>query len=118
VSPLSEELLKRLDALATKMGTTVDHLWPVLLRQQRIEGIYDVVVGLLLVVVCVAIWRATGKYIREHEYDSDIAWPVRVVGIGIFGLFALVLFGEAITCLLNPEYAALKALAEMFKASK
>lgn len=35
---LTDELLSRLDTLASKLGVAVEHLWSVLVRQSVLEG--------------------------------------------------------------------------------
>ena len=111
---MQDEILKRLDALAQKLGTTAEHLWAVLIRQSYIEGVEDVAVG----VGCVfAFLFCLRQYLNPREgSDEDVTLCIRIVCI-----LAMVALGIAgMSCLYgapgelgNPEY---RALQEVFKA--
>jgi hypothetical protein len=106
---MNEALIRE---LAEKFGTTVEHLWGVLVRQAIIMGVSDCFfIGLLMVAM---LWSY--KFI-QNKYD-DIEWGVGrselliVWGIAmIVSTFLIGVLGtSAVTALLNPEYWALNQL--------
>ncbi|MGH7376316.1 MAG: hypothetical protein ACREKK_02700, partial [Candidatus Methylomirabilales bacterium] len=56
-----DKAMDLLTALAARLGTSVEHLWPVLVRQAYYQGIVDLVIvgvlGPILVTVCVKAGR-------------------------------------------------------------
>ena len=131
---MNEEVLKRLDALASKLNTTGAHLWEVLVKQARIEAIEWVCWALFWFALTYLSYKG-GMYVYKRCEEPSIAvkadkvfdlpeWRGRgsveiFVGLFIVALVALV-FGVA--CLsglpgmfLNPEYWALKKVMESLK---
>jgi predicted membrane channel-forming protein YqfA (hemolysin III family) len=110
-SAITSELLKRLDALAAKLGTTGEHLWGVLLRQARIEAWSNLMLFVFaLIVGCLSCFVISKVSKRD---DSDDFIPVSLICILLaIGALAFVveLPGEILTKFLNPEYWALKQI--------
>jgi hypothetical protein len=106
--------------LAEKLGTTVEHLWEVTIRQAAITAVSNgIIIALLVLIVGWAYKLVRAKTTcpqptADHQYPSadwsEIAW----IGFGFGALIATVFIlpglHETITCLLNPEYWALKQL--------
>lgn len=111
---LQTKAAEMLDAMAAKMGVAVDHFWPVLVRQQVIEGVWFFASFFIAIVGCGSV----GWYcIRQENKRNDPWGPIQSVyavpGI-IFTALAFVLLVPAIvegvgalTQIVNPEYAAL-----------
>jgi hypothetical protein len=105
------ELLPLLEGLALSLGTTVEHLWAVLLRQAPISAVTDLIQYGLIVWVAV-FWTKITKTIVKKVNDRDLddinyAW----VGggwlfIAIFVTAAFFSFPMSITKVINPEYWA------------
>src|ERR1017187_7037314 len=108
---ISEELLKRLDVLAQKMGTTIDHLWQVLVRQAYIEAY----LAIFWIIISAVIITVSCRYIlKSVEMDEEDPISAGRVTISItLGVLAVILFIVAccnvfsIGYLFNPEYYAL-----------
>jgi small-conductance mechanosensitive channel len=121
---VKEEILKRLDAIAEKLGVAAQHLWSVLVRQAYIESVAQVVTGILLIVAAVVIVRFVKRsYDREMTrqlnglYDSHEAigqfFGFVLCSIAIVAGVSVITFG----CLgiANPEYYALKEILETLR---
>ena len=109
---------RQLAELAAKLGTSVDHLWGVLVRQGYFEGVYDLVraaLALLLLLVCAGAgwWRWRRPVKAEEPFGGVDRIGVAVLAAAIAfmmltcGLFAL---RYAVSELFNPEYYALQHL--------
>ncbi len=112
------EILKRLDALATKLGVTADHLWGVLVRQARVEFIVDAGLCLLWITVCFLTGWGLVKLYRSEDDDKDfLVAAVWLLG-GFFligGLASLYYASELPGLIMNPEFWALKQVLEVSK---
>jgi hypothetical protein len=111
---MNEEILKRIDVLAAKLNTTGEHLWGVLLIQQRKDAITKI---LLFVAGLYLIWlsvRAFRKLPGAGFHDE----PKYIIGgivSGVVGVFFAAFGFDWWGHLINPEYYALKEILEMLK---
>ena len=123
---IPQELLTRLDALAAKIGTTVGHLWQVLITQARVEAIVAaarVALSLVGVVAC-CFWLLSmirrgrsGELTCDHGYHEGEAYAsaivegVILVAVSLASVIMLLVNLAAFpTLLLNPEYWALQQI--------
>lgn len=118
MTPMSEELLKRLDLLAAKMGTTGSHLWEVLIREARINGVMNLFWAMAsIVAICLFVFRVAPKLIAWDD-SFDRAGGLMVLGC----LISCALAAFAIVCLIcapgelvNPEFWALDHVINALK---
>lgn len=112
---MTDEILKRIDALAAKVGETGAHVYAVLVRQAWIDGLeYAVMCG-----VCVTIMLFCVGWLRSSLKDDD--GNVQAAAI-IIGLLALILgsifFVSALDNLMNPEFGALQHLKGLLEVAQ
>lgn len=115
MTPLTSEILKRIDVLAEKLGVASGQLWSVMIAQARIEGITMLIIAGVLALVAVGLARLVKRFWRSEDDDGVI-----VVG-GSVGCVAAsaIAFGYAIgslTPLLNPQYWALQEIIKQLGA--
>lgn len=113
---MTDEILKRLDALASKLGITVAYLWGVLVKQARVEAIQDVgIVAIWVVLTGLSFWAA--RWIYKDETEKDCGGLIVFLGCVCLGSLALTLYFvfAAITEVMNPEYWALKQVVTIMK---
>lgn len=111
---LSDEILNRIDAIAQKIGVTVEQLWPWLIKQQYVEAIYPLV---LVILFCI-LFFSYYNHIKNTDWDneSDLKSAIKVkllIGIGAVCIFAFIVFIGEFSDIFNPEYWAFKNLIEM-----
>jgi len=122
------ESIPFLEQLASKLGTTVEKLWEVLLKQAPISGTIDFIVCIILTLVAMQCFRfvnrkttvpaKTGKdeypSAQWEEEGAVLAW----IGIGILfliiGLIIIFAVNNIAAAFLNPEYWALKKILGVF----
>lgn len=116
-----QELLKRLDAVAAKLGTTTEYLWKVLVRQGYVEGITDVLSGVTCLVMTIVLYRFTVKWTKmkpgEHEWtegQSACVWLGTILGLA-FAVATSACLTAGIKELLNPEYFALREILQAIR---
>lgn len=112
---MKEELLKRLDVLAAKVGVASEHMWGVLVRQAYIEGISVLVATLLVAIGSVFIWRQFVKSNGAYD-DLDVLWLIAGTISTIIGIVFLVISVDLVpTAIFNPEYYALKQILTVLR---
>ena len=106
-----------LQALADKLGQTVEQLWPHAVRHTAIEGFGDCValcvfIG-MIIGVYVAIWKMTNKFNPDDSGSQEMKWVTRIISllVVVFGV-PICLFGipGALAQALEPVGATVKAL--------
>jgi hypothetical protein len=114
---MTEELSKALAALATKLGTNVEHLWGVLIRQAYIDGVSS-----LLTVICTITFGLGAIYFFFHLKKKNAEWLAKYgppPGMDYFFLAIILFFVVAIagsnlywviSDFFNPEFYALRQL--------
>ncbi len=109
---MNDEILKRVDALAAKLGVTVDHLWGVLIRQARIEWIEWIVWSILWFVLAAVTGVLIRVIYKREDGDGDlfITSAIFAAGFVVAGLFCL---SNTLGLFLNPEYWALKQVTSI-----
>lgn len=113
-----QELLKRFDAVAAKLGTTAEYLWAVLVKQSIAQGIADAIIALLCLIAVLVLYKSVLPYCSKRFAEEDekgcgteIGWEF-AIGFTIAGIVVLsVAFGvnlhDAVLELVNPQYYAL-----------
>lgn len=121
---MNDTTLDLLNRLADKLGTTVEHLWGVLIKQAPITAISDLVIGAVLVVLTVVWYRFVRAKTKVPPRTPENAYPSAAwdddsatfawVFVVITGLIALMwcvaAMQQAVTAFVNPGYWALKQL--------
>lgn len=114
-----QELLKRLDVLAEKLGTTAAYLWSVLIRQAISDGVTDIVTAVFFAVVAYVVYnygsRCLTKAKRSDRYDAKDYY----IGGYLLHASTVILAGISTTWLcsavqhfINPSYYALHEVLE------
>ena len=110
----SEAIQAILGQQATRLGTTLEHLWTLLVWQARMDAAARLTTDLALVCLLLAAWRIAPK-VPFDKWEDDEFFKVRlylVLGIATAGyaIFVVSLMPHHIAQLCNPEYWALKQI--------
>lgn len=118
---MDQKIIDLLCPLATKLGTTVEHLWMVLVKQAYYEGFYSVINFIILMLFCFLVFKVEKIFWYKDYDDSDAKDFVHGLILGVDIIFSVV-FIISILCstsviskLINPEYIALQRLLSMIK---
>jgi hypothetical protein len=110
-----QEMLKRLDMLADKLGTTTAYLWSILLKQAWLDGIELLIAVGFLTVLAVAAYKYGNEcFVYAKETDDDYysgGYFLRIVMFLCLGSACWCL-GDAVEHFLNPGYFALHEVLE------
>lgn len=109
---MTPELSNVLAALAHKLGTSAEQLWPVLVARARFDAAMNIVFCTVLGAASVAFIVLAIKAFKKEDdwYDANPVWPI---GGLISAVLAIVCLGcglDGITNLAYPEVAALKTI--------
>ncbi len=112
---MNEEILKRIDLLAAKIGVVGAHLWDVLVRQARIEAYeslgYSVFFGILSAVMFFVARKLYLGDTKPGSYRDTEGWQFVLVIFGAVAFFVTCgIFSNVPSAILNPEYWALREL--------
>lgn len=116
-----EKINSALEQLAAKVGVGVDHFWPIVVEQQRMEGIFLASCWLLMGILIFFLLRKSSKMPQELFGEKDFtkkeAYFIIACILSFFFLFIpLLIDGYVVfTKIVNPEYHALERVAKMIK---
>ena len=119
---MSQEIAKVLDLLAERFGTTIEHLWEVMIRQAYIEAIMGIFVFALLLVVNIKFIKWAKPITTNDDHETWEKWGVDgVMPVMASGFIMLVIsciaflmtIDNLVAKLVNPEYWALQQILEL-----
>ncbi len=116
---MSDEIAKVLDLLAERFGTTVEHLWQVMVVQSYIAAIYNLI-GLVVGIVFILFVIKRMPYWIEAEKDGEDFRALQIIFSVAFCVGLVLYYGMAgiaiiITGIFNPEYLALQKILELLQ---
>ena len=116
-------VLNYLDKIALKIGTTVEHVWPWLIRQQYVEAIYPFIISFVFGLVFILVLTFTvrhwdpdteGGYNIYREDHEGIWIPITIL-LGIVFFIFLMAFLFEFGDIFNAEYHAFMKLLSIAK---
>lgn len=116
-----------LAAIATGFNTTIEYVWPIMIKQQVVQAWSSLVLILfwfLVFFLCIKVlYPYASNKRRTYEKkgwgdDGDVGWfCLAWLPVISFGIISLVYFCSSIQCVItgfiNPEYAAIKDVMRM-----
>lgn len=106
--------------LAEKLGTTIEHLWGVLLQQSFIFGISASLISMIMLAILIGVFyylKKVGNERRKKDWECEYAVDPLIIGwvffifiAIVFPIVILVTFYEVVTAFFNPEYWALQTI--------
>jgi len=113
--------LKLLETLATKLDTTTEYVWSVLIKQAPISAITNVSYLIISIIVPILLWKLHSYFYRQKMYESEYSEFV-ITLMGALTLLTLICLGVGIALipsiisgLFNPEYWALQQILSYLK---
>ena len=109
------EIAPLLEQLAAQLGTTVDYLWPLLVKQTQIDWVACMVVLLISDVVLLIIAKKLYDWKPDRSNDEEITRGVALCVTGsVFGFTAIGTMCQlgCISSLIIPEAETIRRLLE------
>ena len=108
---MDENTLLMLQTLATKLGTTVDFLWAVLIKQAPIDGALYLLLLAFLGAIGYGLFR-WAKYSIKNDIDEIVWLPYGIASVLYIGVVIITIgYGPtAFSGFFNPDYWALKQI--------
>jgi hypothetical protein len=116
-----DKIANLLEELANKLGTTMEHLWNILMHQAYIEAFKNIIMIAFFIVLEILISKYTFKYNKGKSLEDiddfgSIAIIILSIVISIFIIAMIVsLVPETIDAIFNPEYWALNHIIKLIK---
>ena len=116
-----DQALTLLKPLADQLGTTIHQLWAVLVHQAQINA--------FLILAFIGLWLgslAGGSFVlKKHlktqsqqtqERDqTDVLAAFLIIDFAVGFIITLIIFPQAVTGLVNPQYWALQKILELVR---
>ena len=118
---MDEKTTELLNQLATKLGTTTEHLWGVLTAQAKVDIAQDLLASVFMLGFMLFLLKLHDRFLNWWRDDYGVAPLAFIIGIpvGFFLLAALIAIFESIvqipTKLFNPEYFAFREIGKFIK---
>ena len=107
-----EQLTNMLNELATKLGTTTEYLWGILIKQAQLAAITNLIISIILFLMAATALKFCVIFFKKIEIDSDYEVPFGlslIIGTMLI-VVALVTLHASIVAFINPEYWALQKI--------
>lgn len=115
---MKEELLKRLDALAAKLGVASEHIWQVLVKQAgvaAVENLIGILIGVAVMILGPWLFQKGRTTPKVNGDSTDLAVAQMVIGVVCLAVSVVVTIACVVslpTLVMNPEYFALQKVME------
>lgn len=110
-----EQVAMYLDKIGEKVGVTFEQMWPFLVKQAFIEGLFSTI---LFVISTYFYGLFIWKFNKKYSGISDECTLIEGIGLVICGFIWFILLVVFICCFLgmiNPEYYAIKEILSVIK---
>ena len=115
----SKELQEVLKVLADQFGTTVSHVWEILVKQQMVDSITTIAMIVAMAIICIlsiiVLVRAKKYSDEKNDYDSGsviISGAIAIITGALLVLIVPFCLDNIVTGFVNPEYGALMDILE------
>jgi hypothetical protein len=108
VKALVDQLMKTGEFLAS-------NAYRIALRQNYAFAVVDIVLAIILVVVCIAMYKLAGKAYNAHDRDFRDATPYLYVLSFFAGGFSIAELCFALMRFISPEWFAISDLLNLIK---
>ena len=111
VAEIKEGVMEALTLIADKLGVATEFIWPILLKQARIEGLYGAFYIIVGLIVNILISRYVIRFVKrewnglDDDYE-DIIWVSFLMLIPVFVISIVIIanMGSILTAIFNPEW--------------
>lgn len=104
---MTPEISKALAELANKLGTSVEHLWPLMVKHEVATSVTALVAGSIF---SIGLFFLAYKLYRYTSDDGDGVFDFPVIMAACLGLMLAVFSLAEIPDIIVPEAAAIKSL--------
>jgi hypothetical protein len=107
------ELVPLLEKLALKLGTTVQYIFSVYIKQAWISGVCNILQYILIVAGCYVWWKYRETWwepTKKWEEFNKLPWSLVGMVLGVLVIMAFFCIPNTITAFINPEYWALEKI--------
>lgn len=101
---MTPELQNTLAALANKLGTSVERLWPILVAEKRLDSIIAIVIGATFTTLAVIFFR------KGLEADDEMDRAAVLVVTSIAFVIGVLVAGGFVSSAVYPEAAVITKL--------
>lgn len=114
MTDIANKCLEMLKQLATQIGTTIDKLYPLFIKQAIVESWVHVIIYIALFLIIIALTIIAVKLIKNC-FDDDIEMFVILTEFFLIIILIIYFFKTittTVTGFVNPEYLALQNIIQ------
>lgn len=119
---LDDKITNLLEKLADKLGTTIEHLWNILIHQAYVEAFKNIAIIAFFIIAEILIFKYTIKYNKGkslEDIDNDFKSIAVIILSIIISVFTIAIIGclipETVDAIFNPEYWALTHILKLIR---
>jgi hypothetical protein len=107
---MNEQMMKMLEVLANKLGTTAEHLWAILIKQAYITAWTDIILLIAFIVLLFILGKISFKFLVN--FDRIL---VSIIIVTVLCMLMGNFIPEIVNGFFNPEYWAFKNILSCIK---
>lgn len=121
---MEDKIMELITALATKLGTTAEHLWMVLMAQAKVSAWVDIGISLFGVAWIIVTLLTHNKlsekdgdgysYYANHDGYIGLMTILGIISV-LFLLFTVFNLNSIVTGFVNPEYKAFREVIRLIR---
>jgi len=119
---LEDKITNLLEKLANKLGTTIEHLWNILIHQAYIEAFKNIIMIAFFIIAEILIFKYAVRYNKGkslEDIDNDFRSITVIILFIIISVFTIIMIAslipETIDAIFNPEYWALNHILKLIR---
>ena len=121
VDKVADKVTSAIGVLAEKLGMASEHFYPVIVKQQVIEGYLYLIPHFIGISIVIAVWvviiRDMRKPSNRQDIDDGIHFWFLILSAAI-GAIVLYNATQDISRVINPEYFAMHEIVEIAESLK
>jgi len=119
---IGEQINLVIDNLSNKLGVTVNKIYPTLIKQSYIEGMSEIILFVLSIIIGIVCFKTILKYWKCWNENNVTKETILTVVSSLFGIISVMLFIVQLTQLqynlsrlINPEWHAIEKILMLLK---
>lgn len=116
------DLNQALEQLALAFDTTVDKLYPMLIKQAYITAATEIILATICWIGVYLLYKATDKWVKKEcrrDWSDAVGGVITIAVVGFVGIIATIcVICDVPTIILNPEYWAIKEILNQVSSNK
>lgn len=116
---MEDKIINVINVLSEKLGVATNYIYPLLIKQARIDaitGIFYNLLSIIMLVVAFIMFKSLIKFENERNAETNSAIGATAILLAIIGIIVLIFnFQSTLNALFNPEWYAINNILQQIK---